>query len=84
MTQEEADKLCAIIRTADGGCSVCVASLCHAINEASFGFTFHIDGHIEVICVPSWSGDPEDADTRRYPNVAAVAESQIGKLKTEE
>lgn len=71
MTQEEADKLAAAIRTVDGGCSVCVSNLCERLNAMGFGFIWTVDGDEDVVEQPEWSDDPEDASTHYWPVVTA-------------
>lgn len=73
MTQAEADAIAAVIRTADGGCSVCVRDLCRRMTDAGLGWAFAMTGRdIEVMDQPNWSDDPDDAETRTYPEVVAT------------
>jgi hypothetical protein len=75
MTQAEADAIAAVIRTADSGCSVCVRGLCERMTAAGLGWTFSMSGRdIEVIEQPDWSTDPDDAETRTYPEVVATVQ----------
>lgn len=69
MTQDEANKIAAIIATADGGCSVCVENLIRRMNSADLGFTFKQTG-ADIEEQADWSDDPEDTVT--YPGVVAI------------
>lgn len=59
MTMEEAEKLAAIIGTADGGCSTCVEDLARraAIAFPEFRWT---PTRGDLVEQPDWSDDPED------------------------
>lgn len=59
MTQEEADKVAKIIRTADGGCPVCVGSLCERATAAGLGFRFEETGERVAEPDPEWPDAPE-------------------------
>jgi hypothetical protein len=59
MTQDEADAVGAIIGTADGGCSTCVARLVGRLNAAKLGFVWATTGENRQE-QPDWSDDPED------------------------
>lgn len=40
MTREEAERLAKVLATADGGCPVCVHSICEKANDAQLGWWF--------------------------------------------
>ncbi len=42
MTLEEAQKLAKVFETVDGGCSVCVRSICTEANLQQFGFIWSV------------------------------------------
>lgn len=42
MTREEAEKIAAVIATADGGCGPCVSSLCELMSKAFPAFEWAI------------------------------------------
>lgn len=50
MTREEAEKIAAVIATADHGCSQCVADLCEHLNSAGLGWLWAPRG-----CEPEFS-----------------------------
>lgn len=75
MTQEEADKIARVVRTADKGCGVCVRNLVERLNDAALGFVFSIpddDPTVEETVQSGWSNDPEDVDINEWPNVIAT------------
>jgi hypothetical protein len=65
MTPEEAKTIADVIATADGGCSVCVRSLCTHLNAANLGFTFERGESDLVIYDPEWPDDRDFATTYR-------------------
>lgn len=72
MTQDEANKVAAVIRTADGGCSSCVSELCRRMTAAGLGFDFTMTGrNVEEVVQPDWSDDPDDGYTQPWPEVVA-------------
>lgn len=76
MTQEEADKIAAVLRTADSGCSTCVRDLCERATAARLGFRFEMTGQtVEVREQPDWTDDPEEARDRHHPEVVARPEA---------
>jgi hypothetical protein len=72
MTQDEADKIAAIIRTADNGCSHCVDKLLERLNAAGLGFVFSYEGEITIVEQPEWTDDLDWAVTMTCPNVTAA------------
>lgn len=42
MTREEAEKIAAVILTADGGCVVCIRDLANELNQSNLGWTFQL------------------------------------------
>ena len=72
MTQDEADKIAAVIRTADNGCPFCIQNLCDRLNRSGLGFVFErTDGQVTERNQPDWSDDPEDAFELEFPEVVA-------------
>lgn len=72
MTKEEADKIAAVIRTADNGCSQCVRDLCDRMSRAELGFAFTVYGEESVTEQPDWSDDADDAISHFWPIVVVT------------
>lgn len=49
MTLEEAQKIASIASTADSGCSVCVGSLCDALQEAFPEFNWKYEEYEAIV-----------------------------------